>query len=128
LCLLLFFRVGKVSEVAAHQPPWRFPVPGAGFMIYIGDLLEPAEAYCSGKWRYDQPTSKPRSKLDRRLGERPDIGGDWLLHRFRGDAHVVERVVLAMMRYPSLRRPQRTNKLQTPLEYALIVFERNTER
>src|SRR5215471_20418125 len=33
LRILLFFRVRKVCEVAAHQSAWCFPVPCAGFMI-----------------------------------------------------------------------------------------------
>src|SRR5260370_41442888 len=37
LRILLLFRVGKVREVAAHQPAGRFAVPGASFMIEVGD-------------------------------------------------------------------------------------------
>jgi Transposase len=128
LRFLLRLGVGEVREIAAHQATRRIAVADASFMIEIGDLLQPAEAYCGGKWRHDETASEPPSKLDRRFRERSDIRRDWLLHWLRGYPYVLEGVVHATMRYACLCCPQHAHKSQTLLKYALIVFERNTER
>jgi hypothetical protein len=94
-----------MGEVAAHQPARLVAVLGAGLVVEIGHLLEPAEAHGCGERRDDQAAAEPRGKLDRELGERGDIGRDRLLHRLGRDAHVLERIVLALVRDAALRRP-----------------------
>jgi hypothetical protein len=47
LRFLLRLGVSKVREIAAHQATRRIAVADASFMIEIGDLPQPAEAYPS---------------------------------------------------------------------------------
>ena len=117
-----------MGEVAAHQPARLLAVLGAGLVIEVGDLLEPAIAHGSGKRRHDQAAAQPRRQLDRGLGERSDIGRDRPLHRLRRDPHVVERIMLAVMRDAIFRRPQPAHQLHAFLEDALVVVERHMER
>ena len=97
-------------------------------MIEVGDLLEPAEAQRGGKRRDDQPATQSRRQFDRRFRERADIGRDRLLHRLWRDAHVVERVVFAVVRDAVLGRPQPPDQLKPLFENPLVVGERHMER
>ena len=116
-----------MREVAAHQLARPGAELGAACVIEVGHLLQPAEAHRGGERRDDQPAAEPRRKLDRRLGERRDIGRQGLLHRLGRDAHVVELVVLAVMRDAAVRGPQRAHQLHALLEDALIVGEIDLE-
>jgi hypothetical protein len=64
LRILLFRRINEMCEVAAHQPARRRSVPGAGFVIEIGYLLQPTEGNGGRKGRYDHPAAEARRKLD----------------------------------------------------------------
>ncbi len=44
LDVLLFCRIGKMREVATHQPPRRLAMSDAGFVIEVCDLLQSAKA------------------------------------------------------------------------------------
>src|SRR5262249_60773815 len=84
---------------------------------------EPAVADGGSERRDDESAVEPRGKLDRRLGERADIGRDRPLDRLRRDAHIVECVVLAAVRDAILGRPQLAHYLESLVEDALIIGE-----
>ena len=53
LCPFLFFVVGEMDKVAAHQPAWLLAMLCAGLIVEVGDLRKPAVAHRGREWRYD---------------------------------------------------------------------------
>ncbi len=103
-------------------------VAGAGLAVDLRHLLQSAKRQRRGERRDDQVAAEPPGQLDRRPRERGDIGRDRALHRFRGDRHIVELVMLAVMRDRLVARPQPAHDAQPFLENRLIVLEGDVER
>ncbi len=120
--------VGEMREVAAHQATRLGAVFGAGLVIEVGDLAQAAIAHGGSEGRDDQAALESRGELDRGLGERAHIGRQRLLHRLGRDAHVVEGIVLAVVRDAAVRRPQLAHDLEAFLEDALVLCKRHAER
>ena len=100
----------------------------AGFAIDIRHLLQPAKGQCRGEWRNNQIAPEPPRQFDRWPRERRNIGGDRPLHGFRCDRHIVELIVLAVMRDWLLALPQPAHDPHAFFEDRLIVLEGDMER
>ena len=120
--------VVEMREVAAHQPARLLAVLDAGLVVEVGHLLEAAVAHGGGERRDDQAVAEPGGELDRGLRERADIGRHRLLDRLRRDAHVVELIVLAVVRDAAFGGPEFLDHLHALFEDALVVLERDVER
>jgi len=102
---LLLAVVGEVDEVTAHQPLRRRAMLGTSLVVKFGDLPEPAIADGGSERRDDQSAAKPGGELDGWFGEGRHIDGQRPLHGLRRDRHILEGVVLALVRDGTVRLP-----------------------
>src|SRR5205814_9835969 len=120
--------VGKMNEVAGHQPRGFVVVRGTGFVIQLLHLAQSAERHGRGERSDDNAASETSRQLDRWWRKGCNVCRDRPLDRLWRDRDILELEVFAFVRNRFIRRPELPHDDHRLFEDRLIVLERYLER